>query len=182
MDALIYNVVLFVYIRLEIYMAQSSISPELQQKLLHLKNRLINESAEKVIQRSGKVQRQESFKQALVELSQEFEDYLSETIALRFNLHAGQARKVRFKKDRIRILKQHGIDYLAIDGAQTAQVLAWIAQSIVYEDAVVTADLNDTFPFWKEGYPMVQLDNVYEILSKDIQIHYEALVDELLRV
>lgn len=164
-------------------MASSSatISPEKQHQLEQFKQANLTEYSDKVIQRSSKLQRQESYKGALVELNQTFEDYLAQAIALRFNLHAGQAKKLRFKKDRVRILKQHNIDYLAIDGAETAQVLSWISQSLIYEDGVVTSDLHDIFPFWKEGYPMVQFDNVYTILAEDIQLHFQALINELLK-
>lgn len=158
----------------------NTLSAELEQKLTEIKHVNISASSQKLLQRSSKAQRQESYKQALVELNTSFEDYLSHVIGLRFGLHAGQAKKVRFKKDRIRLLKQHGIDYLVLDGAETAQVLSWIAQSIIYEDAVVTPDLNDAFPFWKEGYPMVQFDNTYDLLAEDIQIHYQALINALI--
>lgn len=158
-----------------------SLPPELSEKLHDLKKVRLSTLADKVIQRGGKTQRQESFKHALVELNQGFEERLADAIALRFNLHAGQRKKLHFKKDRIRILKQHDINYLQIDGAETAQVLLLITQSIVFEDAVVTPDLNDVFPFWKEGYPMVQFDNTYTILAEDIQLHFEALIDALLK-
>ncbi len=39
-------------------------------------------------------------------------------------------KKIRYKKDRIRILKARGIDYLAVDGAETAQVLAQISKQL----------------------------------------------------
>ncbi len=156
------------------------LSAELHDKLVHLKDTQLTQLSDKVIQRSSKTQRQESYKHGLVELNKSFEDYLAHVISLRFNLHAGQGKKLRFKKDRIRLLKQHGIDYPAIDGAETAQVLSLIAQSIIHEDAVVTADLDDVFPFWKEGFPMVQFDNTYKILAEDIQLHYQALIDALL--
>jgi hypothetical protein len=35
-------------------------------------------------------------------------------------------------------LKVRGIDYLAIDGAETAQVLSQVAQAIVREDSIVS--------------------------------------------
>ncbi len=70
---------------------------------------------------------------------------------------------------------------MAIDGAETAQVLSAIAQAIVREDAIVTHDLHNIFPFWKEGWPMVQFDNAYKILEDDIRIHYQAVLDVLLR-
>jgi len=70
---------------------------------------------------------------------------------------------------------------MAIDGAETAQVLAQIAQAITREDAIVTKDLHNIFPFWKEGWPMVQFDSAYKILSEDIQLHYQALLDALLK-
>ena len=94
-------------------------------------------------------------------------------------------KKAKIKADReddlkTKILKARGIDYLAIDGTETAQVLAQVAQAIVREDAVVTHDLHNIFPFWKEGWPMVQFDNVYKILAEDIAIHYQAVLDELI--
>lgn len=161
-------------------MSDANAMPDYAQQLEKLKAVTLADSANKLLQRSNKAQRQESYKKALVELNASFEEYLAEAISIRFDLHAGQARKLRFKKDRIRLLKQHGIDYLSIDGANTAQVLSLISQSIVHEDAVVTADLNDAFPFWKEGYPMVQFDNTFDILTEDIQVHFQALIQTLL--
>lgn len=77
-------------------------------------------------------------------------------------------------------MKVRGIDYLAIDGAETAQVLSQIAQAITREDAIVTEGLHNIFPFWKEGWPMVQFDNAYKILAEDISIHYQATLDQLI--
>ena len=90
------------------------------------------------------------------------------------------AKKIKYKKDRIRILKVRGIDYMAIDGAETAQVLSQVAQAIVREDAIVTNGLHNIFPFWKEGFPMVQFDNTYKVLVEDIQLHYEMILDQLI--
>jgi hypothetical protein len=113
-------------------------------------------------------------------LNQSFEDKFVEAVSLALGLNAAQIKKIRYKKDRIRILKARGIDYMAIDGAETAQVLSQIAQAIVREDAIVTKDLHNIFPFWKEGWPMVQFDNAYKILEDDIQIHYQAVLEALL--
>lgn len=93
-----------------------------------------------------------------------------------------KTKKIKYKKDRIRILKARGIDYLEIDGAETAQVLSQVAQAITREEAIVTRDLHNIFPFWKEGWPMVQLDNAYAILAEDIDIHYQATLDKLLEI
>ena len=101
-------------------------------------------------------------------------------MSLALQLNEAQMKKIRYKKGRVRILKARGVDYLAIDGTETAQVLAQVAQAIVREDAVVTHDLHNIFPFWKEGWPMVQFDNVYKILAEDIVIHYQAVLDELI--
>lgn len=152
----------------------------LQQQLISLKQVELAKSANQVLQRSNKTQRQESYKQALLELNQAFEEHLLQVVMLAFGLSAAQAKKVRYKKDRVRVFKQHHIDYAAIDGAETAQVLSWIAQSIVYEDSIVTHDLDNAFPFWKEGFPMVQFDNTYAILLEDIQVHYEKVLDALI--
>jgi len=42
--------------------------------------------------------------------------------------------------------------------------------------------LHNIFPFWKEGWPMVQFDSAYKILSEDISIHYQATLDKLLEL
>ena len=128
----------------------------------------------------AELSRRASHKQALVALNTSFEDKFVEAVTLALGLNSGQAKKIRYKKDRIRILKVRGIDYLAIDGAETAQVLAQVAQAIGREDAMVTHDLHNIFPFWKEGWPMVQFDNAYKVLAEDISIHYQAMLDELI--
>jgi hypothetical protein len=149
--------------------------------ILHsMKSDELNTEAKNVIRQGGKAGRQEAHKQALVELHHAFEEKFVEAVVLALHLNSTQAKKIRYKKDRIRILKAHGLDYLAIDGAETAQVLSQVAQAIVREDATVTHDLHNIFPFWKEGWPMVQFDNAYKILEDDIAIHYQAVLDALL--
>ncbi len=153
---------------------------EILDILQSMKNDELNIEAQAMIRAGGKAGRQEAHKQALVALHQSFEDKFVEAVVLALGLNEGQAKKIRYKKDRIRILKVRGIDYLAIDGAETAQVLAQVAQAILREDATVTRDLHNIFPFWKEGWPMVQLDNAYKVLEEDIAIHYQAVLDALL--
>lgn len=109
-----------------------------------------------------------------------FEEKFVEAATLALGLNSGQAKKIRYKKDRIRIFKARGIDYLAIDGAETAQVLAQVAQAISREDAIVTEGLHNIFPFWKEGWPMVQFDNAYKILEEDITLHFQIVLDHLI--
>lgn len=153
---------------------------EILDILQTMKNDELDTEAKEVIRQGGKAGRQEAHKQALVVLNQSFEEKFVEAVSLALNLNEAQIKKIRYKKDRIRILKARGIDYLAIDGAETAFVLAQIAQAILREDAVVTHDLHNIFPFWKEGWPMVQFDNAYKILQEDIQIHYRAVLEALL--
>lgn len=153
---------------------------EILDILQTMKNDELDTEAKEVIRQGGKAGRQEAHKQALVVLNQSFEEKFVEAVSLALNLNEAQIKKIRYKKDRIRILKARGIDYLAIDGAETAFVLAQIAQAILREDAVVTHDLHNIFPFWKEGWPMVQFDNAYKILQEDIQIHYQAVLEALL--
>ncbi|MEK5782046.1 hypothetical protein VXE43_19110, partial [Acinetobacter baumannii] len=153
---------------------------EILDILQTMKNDELDTEAKEVIRQGGKAGRQEAHKQALVRLHQSFEEKFVEAVSLALNLNEAQIKKIRYKKDRIRILKARGIDYLAIDGAETAFVLAQIAQAILREDAVVTHDLHNIFPFWKEGWPMVQFDNAYKILQEDIQIHYQAVLEALL--
>ncbi len=153
---------------------------EILDILQSMKNDQLDTKANEIIRNGGKAGRQEAHKQALVELHHEFEDKFVEAVTLALNLNPAQAKKIKYKKDRIRILKAQGIDYMAIDGAETAQVLAQVAQSILREDAVVTHDLHNIFPFWKEGWPMVQFDNAYKILSDDISIHYQEVLQTLI--
>ncbi|WP_109440808.1 hypothetical protein [Acinetobacter haemolyticus] len=153
---------------------------EILDILQSMKKDELDIEAKEIIRNGGKAGRQEAHKLALVALNTSFEEKFVEAVTLALGLNAGQAKKIRYKKDRIRILKVRGIDYLAIDGAETAQVLAQIAQAITREDAIVTEGLHNIFPFWKEGWPMVQFDNAYKILAEDILIHYQATLDELI--
>lgn len=153
---------------------------EILDILQSMKSDELNIEAQKIIREGGKAGRQESHKQALVALHQSFEDKFVEAVTMALHLNEAQAKKIRYKKDRIRILKAKGIDYLAIDGAETAQVLGQVAQAILREDATVTHDLHNIFPFWKEGWPMVQFDSAFKILDEDINIHYQAVLDRLI--
>ena len=153
---------------------------EILDILQSMKSDELDTEAKEIIRNGGKAGRQEAHKAALVALNQSFESKFVEAVSLALLLNEAQMKKIRYKKDRVRILKARGIDYLAIDGTETAQVLAQVAQAIVREDAVVTHDLHNIFPFWKEGWPMVQFDNVYKILAEDIVIHYQAVLDELI--
>ncbi|MFW1859990.1 hypothetical protein [Acinetobacter defluvii] len=154
---------------------------EILDILQSMKSDELNVEAKKIIREGGKAGRQESHKQALVALHDSFEEKFVEAATLTLHLNEAQAKKIRYKKDRIRILKAKGIDYLAIDGAETAQVLAQVAQAILREDATVTHDLHNIFPFWKEGWPMVQFDSAFKILDEDIMIHYQAVLDTLIQ-
>ena len=153
---------------------------EILDILQSMKDDELDVEAKEMIRNGGKAGRQEAHKQALVALNASFETKFVEAVTLALGLNEGQAKKIRYKKDRVRILKVRGIDYLDIDGAETAQVLSQISQAIQREDAVVTKDLHNIFPFWKEGWPMVQFDNAYSILVEDISIHYQAMFDKLL--
>lgn len=153
---------------------------EILDILQSMKKDQLDVEAREIIRNGGKEGRQEAHKQALVALHQSFEEKFVEAVTLALALNEGQAKKIRYKKDRIRILKARGIDYLAVDGVETAHVLAQIAQAIHFEDAIVTHDLHNIFPFWKEGWPMVQFDNAYKILAEDISIHYQETLDRLI--
>ncbi|WP_163118314.1 hypothetical protein [Acinetobacter pittii] len=153
---------------------------QILNRLNELKTVNLAEDAQQIIRAGGKAGRQESHKNALVVLHQNFERHFIEAVTLVFNLFPAQEKKMRYKKDRIRLFKQHGIDYNQLDGADTAQVLAQIAQAISYDDAIVTQDLHDIFPFWKEGWPMVQFDNAYKILEEDITLHFHIVLDQLI--
>ncbi|MDM1246304.1 hypothetical protein ACFODO_06695 [Acinetobacter sichuanensis] len=153
---------------------------EILDILQSMKSDELNVEAKKIIRDGGKAGRQEAHKQALVALHHSFEEKFVEAVTLALHLNEAQAKKIRYKKDRIRILKAKGIEYLEIDGAETAQVLSQVAQAILREDATVTHDLHNIFSFWKEGWPMVQFDNAFKLLDEDIMIHYQAVLDRLI--
>lgn len=155
---------------------------EILDILRSMKDDVLNAEANEIIREGGKAGRQEAHKQALVALQQSFESKFIEAVSLALHLNSTQSKKIRYKKDRIRILKAKGIDYMAIDGVETSQVLAQVAQAIEIEEGVVTHDLHNIFPFWKEGWPMVQFDNAYKILEDDINIHYQATLAVLLKL
>ena len=155
---------------------------EILDILRSMKDDVLNAEANDIIREGGKAGRQEAHKQALVALQQSFESKFIEAVSLALHLNSTQSKKIRYKKDRIRILKAKGVDYMAIDGVETSQVLAQVAQAIEIEDGVVTHDLHNIFPFWKEGWPMVQFDNAYKILEDDINIHYQATLDVRLKL
>ena len=157
-------------------------SIEIIDILKAMQNDALDRQAQDIIRQGGKSGRQESHKNALVALHESFEAAFFEAVGLALNLHPAQMKKIRYKKDRIRILTQYGVDYANLEATETAQVLAQVAQAITREDATVTKDLHNAFPFWKEGWPMVQFDNVYKILSEDIMIHYQAVLTALLAV
>lgn len=160
--------------------ASLRLTAKMADQLEMLKLRPLDDKSRVLLRSSSKAERQLNFQKALIALHQTFDDALIEAVALRFDLHPGLRKKLRFKKDRQRILQQHGIDYAQVDGYDTAQTLSLIAQSLQHEDGMVTDALNDIFPFWKSGYPMVQLDNAYAILVEDIQLHYQQLIEALL--
>ena len=153
---------------------------EILDILQSMKKDELDIEAKEIIRNGGKAGRQEAHKQALIALNNNFEEKFVEAVPLALGLNAGQAKKIRYKKDRIRILKVRGIDYMAIDGAETAQVLSQVAQAIIREDSIVTEGLHNIFPFWKEGWPMVQFDNAYKILSEDISVHYQEVIQQLI--
>ena len=160
--------------------AESLSDIEILDILQSMKKDELDIEAKEIIRNGGKAGRQEAHKQALIALNNNFEEKFVEAVTLALGLNAGQAKKIRYKKDRIRILKVRGIDYMAIDGAETAQVLSQVAQAIIREDSIVTEGLHNIFPFWKEGWPMVQFDNAYKILSEDISVHYQEVIQQLI--
>ncbi|HRA91268.1 MAG TPA: hypothetical protein PLR79_03665, partial [Acinetobacter sp.] len=77
---------------------------EILDILQSMKKDELDIEAKEIIRNGGKAGRQEAHKQALIALNNNFEEKFVEAVTLALGLNAGQAKKIRYKKDRIRIL------------------------------------------------------------------------------
>lgn len=126
-----------------------------------------------------KANAEETYKQAFNELYQAYEDGLQQATIVAFGLNAAQAKKILYKKDRVRLFRKHGIDFDALTSADAIGTLGLIVNALHYE-GIVTEALANKFPYWKEGFNMVQLDQAYKKLAPQCVAHYEALLDALI--
>lgn len=145
-----------------------------------LKAQPLDQSAQDFIQEHlRKVNSEATYKQALILLYQVYEDALQQATIAAFGLNAAQAKKILYKKDRVRLFRKHGIDFDALAGAEAISTLGLVVNALHYE-GIVTEALQDKFPYWKEGFNMVQLDQAYKKLVPQCVAHYEALLDALI--
>ena len=126
-----------------------------------------------------KANAEETYKQAFNELYQAYEEGLQQATIAAFGLNAAQAKKILYKKDRVRLFRKHGIDFDALTSADAISTLGLIVNALHYE-GIVTEALANKFPYWKEGFNMVQLDQAYKKLAPQCVVHYEALLDALI--
>jgi len=78
---------------------------EILDILQSMKSDVLNTEANEMIHNGGKAGRQEAHKNALVALNVSFESKFVEAVTLALHLNEAQSKKIRYKKDRIRILK-----------------------------------------------------------------------------
>ena len=95
-----------------------------------------------------------------------------------FGLNAFQAKKILYKKDRVRLFRKHNIDFNAIEHAESIHTLGLIFNNLEYEGQVTEA-LAAAIPEWEVGAPLNDLEKVYKELAPQCVIHYAAMLDAL---
>ena len=145
-----------------------------------LKAQALDETAGQFIREHlTKANAEATYKQAFNELYQAYEEGLQQATIAAFGLNAAQAKKILYKKDRVRLFRKHGIDFDGLTSADAISTLGLIVNALHYE-GIVTEALANKFPYWKEGFNMVQLDQAYKKLAPQCVAHYEALLDALI--
>lgn len=148
--------------------------------LNELKQKNLSQEAQDFIRQNlNKTNEVATYSQAFILLYQAYEDILQQTTITVFGLNDFQAKKILYKKDRIRLFKKHGIDFNALENADAVNTLSLVVNALHYE-GLVTEALANKFPYWKEGFNMVQLDKAYKKLSVETESHYQALLDALI--
>lgn len=154
---------------------------QVTQLLVELKQKALDQTAQDFLDKNlNRSNAEASYKQAFILLCQEYEDGLQQATIAAFHLNEFQAKKILYKKDRIRLFKKHGIDFNALASAEAAHTLSLIVNALHYE-GIVTEALANKFPYWKEGFNMVQLDQAYKKLAPQCVAHYQALLDALIK-
>ena len=120
---------------------------EILDILQSMKKDELNTEAQAAIRQGGKAGRQEAHKAALVALNQSFEDKFVEAVSLALGLNAAQIKKIRYKKDRIRILKARGIDYMAIVALEPRKCCYQFAKQIFGKIPFFTLTFQKIFHF-----------------------------------
>lgn len=148
--------------------------------LTGLKQEALDQTAQDFIREHlTKANAAETYKQAFIFLYQDYEEILQQVTRVAFGLNEAQAKKILYKKDRIRLFKKHGIDFNTLAGSDAVNTLSLIVNALHYE-GMVTEALANKFPYWKEGFNMVQLDQAYKKLAPQCTEHYQALLDALI--
>lgn len=155
-------------------------SEQVVQYLSNLKQESLSQSAQTFVRdHLTKANAIDTYKQAFILLNQDYEEVLQQVTKAAFGLNEGQAKKILYKKDRIRLFKKHGIDFNALEAADAVNTLSLIVNALHYE-GMVTEALANKFPYWKEGFNMVQLDQAFKKLAPQCEAHYQALLDALI--
>lgn len=148
--------------------------------LTSLKQTALDDKAQAFIQKHlTKANEAETYGEAFNLLYQAYEDGLQQATIAALGLNDFQSKKILYKKDRIRLFKKHSIDFNSLEGVEAINTLSLIVNALHYE-GIVTQALTNKFPYWKEGFNMVQLDKAYKNLAPQCVAHYNALIDVLI--
>ncbi len=148
--------------------------------LKDLKAQPLDQEAQAIIDQyaANKPDLNEVYQQAFIALYEHYEQGMQTAAVATFGLNAFQAKKILYKKDRVRLFRKHHIDFNAIEYAESIHTLGLIFNALEYEGHVTEA-LAEVFPQWEVGAPLTQLDKVYEALAPQCVIHYSAMLDAL---
>lgn len=122
------------------------------------------------------------YQQAFIALYEHYEQGMQKAAVATFGLNAFQAKKILYKKDRVRLFRKFQIDFNAIEYAESIHTLGLIFNSLEYEGHVTEAlaeAMAETMPEWEVGAPLTNLDQVYKELAPQCVSHYSAMLDAL---
>lgn len=148
--------------------------------LKDLKAQPLDQEAQAIIDRyaANKPDMNDVYKQAFIALYEHYEDGMQKAAVATFGLNAFQAKKILYKKDRVRLFRKHNIDFNAIEHAESIHTLGLIFNNLEYEGQVTEA-LAAAIPEWEVGAPLNDLEKVYKELAPQCVIHYAAMLDAL---
>ncbi len=148
--------------------------------LKELKAQPLDHEAQAIIDQyaANKPDLNDVYQQAFIALYEHYEDGVQKAAVATFGLNAFQAKKILYKKDRVRLFRKYDIDFNAIEHADSIHTLGLIFNNLEYGGQVTEA-LAEVVPQWEVGAPLTNLEQVYKELAPQCVTHYEAMLDAL---